>query len=287
MSLIAYSRNFCFKEKTVSIMRNTLQKRYEGFLNTACLWPNTHLVYDLYQFETSYLSTKIDVSIENNLRLGKYVERLVSFELQQQDNIKILAENIQIQHNRITLGELDCLLLKNNTPIHLEIVYKFYLYDHSVGSSEIEHFIGPNRKDSLVEKLRKLKNKQLPLLYTDACKNYLDELHLNSKSIVQQVYFKAQLFLPYNNKNTTLKTLNNNCIVGFFINQKQLEFFKDYKFFIPTKKDWLLTPQPNVDWLNFRTFKLLAKDYFDRQFSTLCWIKQRNGVIDKAFLVWW
>ncbi|WP_415859547.1 DUF1853 family protein [Aureibaculum sp. 2210JD6-5] len=112
--------------------------------------------------------------------------------------MKILTENIQVQHDKRTVGELDCILIKDNTPIHLEIIYKFYLYDNSVGSSEIEHWIGPNRNDTLLKKLTKLKEKQLPLLYSEHTKPILDDFNLNPKIINQLVYFKAQLFTPYN-----------------------------------------------------------------------------------------
>ena len=148
-----------------------LQKRYEGFLKTPFLWKDA-VVFNLQQFEIISKTNTIDINLNENLRLGKYVERLVSFELEQQTDISILAENIQIQDSKITLGELDCLLKKEDNPIHLEVIYKFYLYDDTVGDTEIDHFIGPNRKDSLIEKITKLKNKQLPLLYSDVCKPY-------------------------------------------------------------------------------------------------------------------
>jgi len=263
-----------------------LQKRYKDFLNTPHLWQNK-AVFDLKQFDTSSLSHKIDITIDENLRLGKYVERLISFELQQHENISVLAENIQIQQDKITLGELDCLLLKNDKPIHLEIIYKFYLYDASVGTSEIDHFIGPNRKDSLIEKITKLKEKQLPMLYSDACKPYLDALNLESEKITQQVYFKAQLFVPFANQNVQLKTLNSDCIVGFYINRDNLEEFANYKFYIPNKKDWLQLPHTHVTWLYFHRFKEVAQNYFEQKFSTLCWIKCNNGELKKIFLVWW
>jgi len=263
-----------------------LQKRYEGFLNTPFLWKNDGIL-NLQQFEIISKTKKINIDLDEKLRLGKYVERLVSFELEQQKEISILAENIQIQDNKITLGELDCLLLKNNKPIHLEVIYKFYLYDYSVGETEIEHFIGPNRKDSLQEKLNKLKSKQLPLLYTPECQTYLKALHLNAKAILQQVYFKAQLFVPYNSQNVKLEKLNRDCIVGFYINQNQLQEFNNCKFYIPNKKDWLLIPHTNVNWMNFKVFETVAKDYCEKQFSSLCWIKYSNGELKKMFLVWW
>lgn len=263
-----------------------LQKRYEGYLKTPCLW-NEKAVAELPQFEITTSLKKINLDIDDTLRLGKYVERLVSFELQQQEHITVLAENTQIQNNKTTLGELDCLLIKGETPIHLEVIYKFYLYDASIGTTEIDHFIGPNRKDSLIEKLTKLTNKQLPLLYTDSCKTYLDKLDLKAEEITQQVYFKAQLFLPYSNQKTTLKTLNQDCVTGFYITKNELNLFKDCKFYIPIKKDWLISPHSNVNWLTFETFKEKTAHYFDIQFSTLCWLKKANGELKKVFLVWW
>ncbi|WP_298556451.1 DUF1853 family protein [uncultured Algibacter sp.] len=262
------------------------QKRYEGFLKIPCLWRNNS-VFNIKQFEVFSTSDKIDIDLDENLRLGKYVERLVSFELEQQDDISVLAENIQVQDGKITLGELDCLLLRNDKPIHLEIIYKFYLYDASVGNSEIDHFIGPNRKDSLVEKLNKLKNKQLPLLYSDVCKPYLDALDLSTKNIEQQVYFKAQLFLPFSSQDIELETLNTDCIAGFYINLNALQQFEDCKFYMPTKKDWLVIPHANVNWLNFDAFELKTKDFLEQKFSALCWIKFKNGELKKLFLVWW
>lgn len=263
-----------------------LQKRYEGFLKTPLLW-KSEAIPNLIPFKIVSESDTIDIEIDEKLRLGKYVERLVSFQLNQQKNISILAENIQIQNGKITLGELDCLLIKNNKPIHLEIIYKFYLYDASVGNSEIDHFIGPNRKDSLTEKLTKLKEKQLPLLYSNACKNYLENLNLKSENITQQVYFKAQLFIPFSKENMELKILNTDCIAGFYINQNQLNQFINCKFYIPKKKDWLVIPHTNVSWLNFNTFKNSTETYFSEKFSSLCWVKFNNGELKKVFLVCW
>lgn len=268
-------------QKTINI-----QKRYKGFLQTSYLWKKD-VIYRLQQFEIESKSTKITIDIDEKLRLGKYIERFVSFELSQKSSIEIICENIQIQKNKRTLGELDCILLENDTPIHLEIIYKFYLYDASVGKNEIDHFIGPNRKDSLIEKLEKLKYKQLPLLYSKECLEFLKSTNINDTKIVQKVYFKAQLFVPYSTKSIHLKDINNQCIVGFYIYKKELQQFSNCKFYIPIKKDWLVIPHQNVSWLNFSEFLNNSIEYLDRKFSTLCWMKKQNGEIEKFFLVWW
>lgn len=212
---------------------------------------------------------------------------MVLLELQQHKNITVLAENVQIQKNKVTLGELDCLILHNNEPIHLEIVYKFYLYDDSVGTGEIDHFVGPNRKDAFIEKLKKLKHKQLPILHNDACRYYLEKLDLQLHTITQQVYFMAQLFLPYNSPYIKLELLNNACVVGLYIKKNELNVLKGSKFYIPIKKDWLMEPTINVSWINYEQFLSTTLSYGYQKFSTLFWLKLNNGELKKLFLVWW
>jgi hypothetical protein len=62
---------------------------------------------------------------------------------------------------------------------------------------------------------------------------------------------------------------------------------KDAKFYIPTKKDWLMIPHTNVDWLLYDEFLTESSTYLQRQFSPLCWIKKNTGELKKIFLVWW
>jgi hypothetical protein len=124
-------------------------------------------------------------------------------------------------------------------------------------------------------------------LYSSACKDYLKNLQLNPDNISQQVYFKAQLFIPFSNQAIKLENLNTDCIVGFYMNQNELYQFETCTFYIPNKKYWLLTPYEDVNWLNFNVFKDKTKDYFERQFSPLCWIRFNNGPLKKVFLVWW
>ena len=193
-----------------------LQLQYEGFLETPFLWLH-HEIKNVPQFRLKTLNiSTFDVIIHNNPRLGKLVERFVSHQLQQDNSITILAENIQIQDNKRTLGELDCLLLQGSNPIHLEIIYKFYLYDASVSDIEINRWIGPNRRDSFNQKLDKLIDKQLPLLQHTKTKPLLDSLGLVSEEIKQEVYFKAQLFIPLEDYGKTFDLINNDCIQGFY-----------------------------------------------------------------------
>ncbi len=263
-----------------------IQLQFEGFLNTPVLW-KSNTIYNLTQFEIEPASISFDAIIASKLRLGKYVERFVSHQLSQDDTIELVSENVQISKDKITLGELDCILLKDGKPIHLEIVYKFYLFDASIGKNEIQHWIGPNRKDSLIEKLDKLQQKQLPLLYSEECREYLESIRLDVKEISQQVYFKAQLFVPLSMNPAIDSSINSDCIIGFYIHPSEVSQFKNAKFYIPHKKDWLVIPHTNVAWLNYDDFIASSNEYLQREFSPLCWIKLTTGELKKFFLVWW
>jgi len=263
------------------------QLQYQGYLNTPLLW-KTHKVFGIKQLESSKQSHLIfNELIPDNLRLGKRVERFVSAELEKNERIEVLLENTQIQNQKLTIGELDCVLKLNETPIHLEIIYKFYLYDPNVGSTEIEHWIGPNRNDNLLKKLTKLKEKQLPLLYNTHTKPHLDALNLKVENILQRVCFKAQLFKPYNSNNIKFDLLNKDCLKGFYVSFSELEQFISCKFYIPNKIDWLLEVQTQIDWLPYALFIEKITTLINKKTAPLCWIKFPKGTVQKFFVVWW
>ena len=264
-----------------------IQLQYQGFVNTPLLW-KSDIIFGLKQFklqETDAVS--FNESVQKNLRLGKRVERFTSYLFKQHEEINVLAENVQIQNKKTTIGELDCILEKNDQPIHLEIVYKFYLYDNTVGSTELAHWVGPNKNDNLFKKLTKLKEKQLPLLFKPQTKSLLKKLGLIGANILQQVYFKAQLFLPFNFNLNIYTLVNKECITGFYIRHDELPQFKNCKFFIPSKVNWLQEVQTQTSWLNFEQFSSKLEPIIQNKTSPLCWIKYPNGEVQKFFVVWW
>ena len=190
---------------------DNLQAQFNGFYNTPHFFLNAvngmQPLHPIKQNTPVFSGSNLE-----KIRLGQRVERFVSTELLQFKNIKILSENPQIKTEaNLTIGELDCLYLDNEKPVHLEIQFKFYLYDETLGETEIDHCIGPMRRDTLNKKLSKLKNRQLPLLYKPETKPLLGSFNLKAEDFKQQIYFKAQVFVPYG-KTIQLKTLNPDCI---------------------------------------------------------------------------
>jgi len=267
--------------------KKSLNLQYQGYLNTPNLWFGK-TIYNLEQLElASENSVGFNEVLPNNIRLGKRVEQFVFHELNQLPKVSIIVENLQVQQDKLTLGEIDSLLFINKKPVHLEIIYKFYVYDDSVGTTELDHWIGPNRKDSLVEKLKKLKNKQLPLLYHPETTKHLLKHDLKIDKIEQNVLFKAQLFIPYKFKHTEFYDINPACIIGFYIKKQELSEFNACKFYIPSKANWLLEIKTQSDWLSYKSFILKVSPILEKQTAPLVWIKRPNGQMNKCFIVWW
>lgn len=261
-------------------------KQFNGFINTPKLWLNVN-PFSIVQLDIPLTHIQETPIIQKKVRLGKLIEHFVIHSLKQDNTVEILAEGLQIQKDKNTIGELDCLYTKDGKPYHLEIVYKFYLYDESHGASEIEKWVGPNRNDTLVQKVDKLQTKQFPLLYNTNTKPYLKALGYKPQDFEQQLCFKAQLFLPYNKEDIKFERLNPNCINGFYINVNQLDYLEDSYFYIPTKLDWLVNIHENAEWIDFSIFLNKITPLLSHKKSPLCWVKKPDGKLFKCFITWW
>jgi len=264
-----------------------IQHQFEGYLNTPLLWIYEPLL-ELRQLELQKFKVNpFNESIPFSMLLGKRVERFVHHELVAHDDIQILLENVQVQDQKITLGEIDCIILQDNVPTHIEIIYKFYIYDPAAGVTELDHWIGPNRKDSLIKKLNKLKKNQLPLVHHRNAQPILQEFHIDITALRQRVIFKAQLFVPYKSKSIEFDLLNPECLKGFYVSHNELREFKHCTFFIPDKVDWLIEAHPNVSWLPYDVFQEKVGMQIRKKRSPLCWMTLPDGKLQKFFVIWW
>ncbi len=262
--------------------------RYQGYTSTPSLW-NADSPSQFKYIELSRNVEDFDDSVDfKNKRLGKLVEEFVFYQLKQQKSITWICDTLQIQNGKQTIGEIDALYYHEEDPIHLEIVYKFYLYD------SLEHYnlplaywIGPNRKDSLLYKLNKLSTKQFPLLYNDLTKTCLEKYNLDTENIEQHLCFKAQLFLPYENRAIDVSPLNRDCIAGFYISYNKLELLQTHEFYIPDKLDWLVTPHTNIAWVNYSSALAIIEDQIHNERSPLVWIKDNDAELTKCFITFW
>ena len=111
-----------------------LAKQFRGFCNTNQIFIDSPIDgVNLFPWDTdlSKEMTLDGADISDALMLGKRAERFFSEWIEINGEYEILKEGIQIFYGKETLGEFDFLLkeLATNRIIHLEMVYKFYLFD--------------------------------------------------------------------------------------------------------------------------------------------------------------
>ncbi|MFD1061842.1 DUF1853 family protein [Winogradskyella litorisediminis] len=269
-------------------MKNITQRQYLGFLNTPNLWKG-NVVKDLQQFEMPLEYEQLNCAEDfNEIRLGKRVEQFFNYQIEKSSEFKSIVANLQIKNEKITIGELDALIASKTELYHIEIVYKFYLYDPNITTkNELDKWIGPNRKDTLIYKLDKLKQKQLPLLYSKHTEKAIRHFNLKAIHLNQQVYYKAQLFLPFESEDVSINPLNKSCVYGFYLNFDTIERFSECKMFIPRKLDWLAQPHAEVNWLDFETGKTEIFKFISEKRSPMVWLKSKKESFQKCFITFW
>jgi len=265
----------------------TIQKRVKALMQTQNLRvsiPNveTFSLANLKGVET------IELDVPSNLRLGHQIEKVVSALIQASSNFELIAENVQIIADKITIGELDFIIKDqaNQQLLHLELVYKFYVYDPAVSDVELKRWIGPNRKDSLLEKMEKLRTKQFPLLYRNQTQQVLKDI--NIEAVKQTHCFMAHLFVPYVLYGQEFSHINNQAIVGYWFHYAELDqqLSVNELYYLPTKKEWGLNPADHQNWENFEEFKPKIVEEIGQKRSPLCWVKSKTG-LKQCFVVWW
>ncbi|WP_420573289.1 DUF1853 family protein [Kordia sp.] len=258
---------------------------------TAILEANT-LPTEITGFPTFQLSglnfvPNLNFQFPTNVRLGQMVEKIVAEFIKSSTNFNLLHENIQIIKDKNTIGELDFILenVATKQVIHLELAYKFYLYDPSISEETISNWIGPNRKDSLIEKLDKLKQKQFPLLYHDATKTMLPEIEISKVS--QKSCLLASLFVPYSSQ-IRFQENYQKAIKGYYIGFKTFKSLhhSEKTYYIPSKKEWGIHPSLNENWTAFDSVVTEIRRKLAENHAPLCWQKHGNSY-EQFFVVWW
>ncbi|MCG2461407.1 DUF1853 family protein [Flavobacteriaceae bacterium F89] len=264
--------------------------RFEAFIKTPRLWRGTQ--FGLTQFELP----KVDLdqfkpsSIPEKLRLGHYIEGIFLQLLQHSKRYGVLLHNRPVRKDGITLGEIDFIVKELNSGqlIHIELTYKFYLMDTSITDSLLR-WVGPNRKDRLVDKLEKIKNKQFNLLHSIEGIKELTDNGLDHLNIEHKACFKAQLFVPYPMGSVEIQPLSRACVKGYWIrfDEFQNKTFQHCQYYLPTKLEWLDQPGANVAWVDHSNVLPQVKNSLNRKYSPMLWLKRSELEFEKLFVVWW
>jgi len=256
-----------------------IQDLFEGYCQMPVLWKKE--LFGLQQFDVISNSKAIQnfPQVKPNKRLGKLAEDLFSTWLRNNARYQSVFENLQIIQRKQTLGELDAMLfdISKQTYIHLELITKFYLYNPVFNADDIRAWIGPNRNDSLYDKVAKLKQKQLPLLHKEFTQQILKKYISGKENIVQQVCFKANLFVPINFQEK-LTVFNPECIVGNYLTCNEFKALHNNsnQYFCPTKQDWLRSPTTQKNWVSFDETCTRIQQFMSIEQSLMVWMKYKQ-----------
>jgi len=240
-------------------------------------------------FRLSILERNSDAifDLPTNLRLGHLAERVVSELINKSNNYEVVYENVQLNVGKRTIGEIDFIIRHEDTLTitHLELAYKFYLYDPAISSDPIKNWIGPNRNDSLSEKLKKLKEKQFPLLYSDSAELKLNEVKIDQ--ISQALCFLVSLFIPYGYKDK-LSPVYEQAIKGYYVDMETF-LTRDHSgksYYLPLKIEWGIDPSANDIWMAIKDVKKSIEISIKERRSLLCWQKY-GDTYSSFFITWW
>lgn len=259
------------------------QRFIEAYNKTPLLWNGVLPSYFFENFSSSLRSNSDFQPI--SIRLGNICEELFFNQLKQSEKYDLIAKNIQVTSPTKTLGEIDCIVSTKDLIVHIEHTYKFYLGIKS--NNEILQWIGPNKKDSLYQKLNKIKTRQFPLLYQKETVSLLKrKFNLDAEAIIQRTLFKSQLFIP-KKEHVFFDSLNKNCISGYYYFSKDLPSFSECLFVIPDKSAWPLSPDPQDIWIEYELAKEIILAHFEQHKSPMVWMQYPNGILEKCFFVWW
>jgi len=125
--------------------------------------------------------------------LGRYFESLVGFWIQHMTHSSHMQSNLVVYTPPDTLGEFDFLFFDpaQQQNMHWEVAVKFYLFHHENNGT----WLGPNPKDDLASKTKKLFTQQILLSRNPHAQTLLHE-HQFTGEIRPQILMKGYLFYP-------------------------------------------------------------------------------------------
>jgi len=233
------------------------------------------------------LPDEFEFKLPVNLRLGHLAEKVVGGLIKSSNNYQVLYENMQLIEDKKTIGEIDFIIenIKTKQVIHLELAYKFYLFDPTISSQSINNWIGPNRNDSLIKKIEKVKQKQFPLLYHKMASSIFHNIKLHKVS--QALCLLVSLFIPFEYKERFLP-IYKKAIKGYYLDMKTfINFDHSEKFYyLPRKSEWGIAPSENKVWIDFKNIKEKITARIHEKKAPLCWQKHNETYLT-FFIVWW
>lgn len=216
------------------------------------------------------------------ITLGNYFEDLIHFWLLNRKDTEILARNLQIRDEKLTIGECDFIVKMEGAITHLEVATKFYLAIEN--SSAQTAWVGRGLADRLDIKLDKLFFHQLHLSETTAMQAELEKRKIGAiekKMAIFKGYFFEYYFLDNHYKPVPANQINQQ---AFWCRISELDKLKEYS------SEWQVLQKPHWftyhdEWLGLTEIKRSAESYFTNVKSTPLLCNRREGRTTTKFFI--
>lgn len=195
-------KNQCVRDLAWAVSSPPLIAR----LSNQCAWPDSRWYRTIYQ-QTLPWFRRLDLDpaeLEDLLgrqkdrRLGKYFETLWLYWLSHYSRYDIVENNVQINIDGETLGEIDFIVFDKytNKTIHWELAVKFYLGVDN--TREMHNWHGPNLRDRLDIKVDHLLHRQSMLSRDKRVTQWLKQQGIDIDECA--VVLKGRLYFPWSVK---------------------------------------------------------------------------------------
>lgn len=176
----------------------------------------------------------------NHQLLGSYFECLWQYYFKYGPDVSLIQHHIQVSDHKQTLGELDILAKIKQQHFHVELAVKFYLQLPGSSGLNESDWVGPQSRDRLDIKLKKLITKQFPFLFS------VDTIqHLTNQKMLQDyqqtLALKGYLFQQFNQEYKLPLSCNPPIQMGSWIHANQIQELFDSHSENPSY--WALLPK--------------------------------------------
>lgn len=223
---------------------------------------------------------------DKRVRFGHYMEALFAACLNASYRYKIIEQNVQLIANGITEGELDFLVFdeQEHQYLHIELACKFFL--HVPDTLSEERFIGPNKRDRLDLKLKKLSEKQFPNLFSKTAELFLNQHNIKAKNIAQHLALKGMIFTEWEDT-IIFKSIHPKSVSGKWISVHAFDTLDNSSnlFSFPKKLDWIMPVQNKMKWNTFKEALQILNTYKQLGKNPMLWLKQKEDQFVRLFVL--
>ncbi len=215
------------------------------------------------QLDLKPLTNKSPVSISDQAlnsiphKIGFYYQWLFSKIIEANDKLTLIGEDIQVFHNKQTVGSLDFLIRNEDNELeHWEVAVKFFLAWNG-------QWLGPNAIDSLEKKHKKMCEKQIQLSSSPLFNAQCPTLSVQHKKCHLQGRLYTNPYIPPRHINTENVALER--ITGFWCFHSQWP------------KNTPIYPLKYHEWFSLPSIKELAPCQLPTHLSRSMHVLDENG----------